>query len=89
METPRDVRAWVEALNYSVVSEYWASIQCELKSRRRVELHRVNGSDFSRSNCDTADGINCVIVNCVSVRANVEQIRYIQYGVKLFVALHT
>jgi hypothetical protein len=30
-----------------------------------------------------------VIVNCVSVRANVEYIRNIQYGVKLFVALYT
>jgi hypothetical protein len=38
----------------------------------RVELYRVNGSDYRISNCDTADGSNCEIVNCVSVRANVE-----------------
>jgi hypothetical protein len=38
----------------------------------RVELYRVNGSDYRTSNCDTADGSNCEIVNCVSVRANVE-----------------
>jgi hypothetical protein len=30
----------------------------------------VNG--ISGSNCDTADGSNGVIVNCVSVRANAE-----------------
>jgi hypothetical protein len=30
----------------------------------------VNGN--SRSKCDTADGSNCVIVNCVNVRANVQ-----------------
>ena len=30
-----------------------------------------------------------VLVNCISVQANVEQIRYIQYGVKLFAMLHT
>jgi hypothetical protein len=28
----------------------------------RVELYRVNGSDYSRSNCDTADGSSCEIV---------------------------
>jgi hypothetical protein len=39
----------------------------------RVQLYRVNGSDSSRiSNCDTADGSNCEIVNCVTVRAIVE-----------------
>jgi hypothetical protein len=36
-----------------------------------TELYR---KDYSRSNCDTADdsNCNCEIVNCVSVRANVE-----------------
>jgi hypothetical protein len=40
----------------------------------RDELYRVNGSDYRTSNCDTADDsiCNCEIVNCVSVRANVE-----------------
>jgi hypothetical protein len=39
----------------------------------QVELCRVHGSDSSRrSNCDTADGSNCVIVNCMNVRANVQ-----------------
>jgi hypothetical protein len=39
----------------------------------RVQLYRVHGSDSSRrSNCNTADGSNCEIVNCVSVRANVQ-----------------
>jgi hypothetical protein len=38
----------------------------------RVELYRVNGNDYRISNCDTADGSNCEIVSCVSVRANVE-----------------
>jgi hypothetical protein len=30
----------------------------------------VHGSDYRISNCDTADGSNCEIVNCVSVRAS-------------------
>jgi hypothetical protein len=57
----------------------------------RVELYRVYGRDYSRSNCITVDdsNSNCKIVNGVNVRANVESIRYIQYGVKLFVALYT
>jgi hypothetical protein len=38
----------------------------------RVELYRVNGSDYRRSNRDTVSGSNCEIVNCVNVRANVE-----------------
>jgi hypothetical protein len=39
----------------------------------RVEWYRVHGKDYIRiSNCDTADGSNCEIVNCVSVRANVQ-----------------
>jgi hypothetical protein len=38
----------------------------------RVELYRVNGSDYRRRNCDTVDGSICEIVNHVSVRANVE-----------------
>jgi hypothetical protein len=38
----------------------------------RVELYRVNGSDYRISNCDTVDGSNCKIVNGVNVRANVE-----------------
>jgi hypothetical protein len=38
----------------------------------QVELYRANGSDYRISNCDTADDSNCEIVNCVSVRANVE-----------------
>jgi hypothetical protein len=37
----------------------------------RVQLYRVNGSDSSRRcNCDTADGSNCEIVNCVTVKAS-------------------
>jgi hypothetical protein len=37
----------------------------------RVQLYRVNGSDSSRRcNCDTADGSNGEIVNCVNVRAS-------------------
>jgi hypothetical protein len=36
----------------------------------RVELYRVNGSDYSRSNCDTADGSNCKIVNGVNGRVS-------------------
>jgi hypothetical protein len=36
----------------------------------RVDLYRVNGSDYRRSNCDTADGSKCEIVNCVNVRAS-------------------
>jgi hypothetical protein len=45
----------------------------------RVELYRVNGSDYRIrvngsdyriSNCDTADGSNCKIVNGVNVRAS-------------------
>jgi hypothetical protein len=38
----------------------------------RVELYRVNGSDYRISNCYTADGSDYVIVNGVNVRANVE-----------------
>jgi hypothetical protein len=34
-----------------------------------IELYR---NDYRISNCDTADGSNCEIINCVSVRANVE-----------------
>jgi hypothetical protein len=34
-----------------------------------IELYR---NDYRRRNCDTADGSNCEIVNCVAVRANVE-----------------
>jgi hypothetical protein len=34
-----------------------------------IELYR---NDCRRSNCDTADGSNCEIVKCVSVRVNVE-----------------
>jgi hypothetical protein len=49
----------------------------------RVELYR---KDYRRSIWDTADDSTCVIVNGANVRANVEQIRYMQYGVKLFVA---
>jgi hypothetical protein len=30
----------------------------------------VHGSDYRRSICDTADGSNCKIVNCVTVRAS-------------------
>jgi hypothetical protein len=33
----------------------------------RVELYRVNGNDYRISNCDTADGSNCKIVNGVNV----------------------
>jgi hypothetical protein len=29
-------------------------------------------AESSGSNCDTADGSSCEIVNCVTVRANVE-----------------
>jgi hypothetical protein len=39
----------------------------------RVELYRVNGSDYSISNCDTAvdsNDSNCKIVNGVNVRAS-------------------
>jgi hypothetical protein len=36
----------------------------------RVELYRVNGSDYRRCNCDTADDSNCKIVNGVNVRAS-------------------
>jgi hypothetical protein len=38
----------------------------------RVELYRVNGRDYSRSNCDTANASNGVTVSCISVRVNVE-----------------
>jgi hypothetical protein len=39
----------------------------------QVEWHRVNGKDYiRRRNCDTADGSTCVIVNCISVQANVQ-----------------
>jgi hypothetical protein len=39
----------------------------------RLQLYRVNGSDSSRRrNCDIADGSSCEIVNCVTVRANME-----------------
>jgi hypothetical protein len=38
----------------------------------RVELYRVNGSDYRISNCDTVNGSNGVTVSCISVRANVE-----------------
>jgi hypothetical protein len=51
-----------------------------------IELYR---NDYSRTICDTADDRTCVTVNCVNVRANVQQIRYIQNDVKLFVALYT
>jgi hypothetical protein len=33
-----------------------------------IELYK---NDYSRSNCDTAEGSTCEIVNCISVRANV------------------
>jgi hypothetical protein len=36
----------------------------------RVQLYRVHGSDYRRSNCETAHGSNCQIVNCVNVRAS-------------------
>jgi hypothetical protein len=36
----------------------------------RVELYRVNGSDYRISNCDTLDGSNCKIVNGVNLRAS-------------------
>jgi hypothetical protein len=32
-----------------------------------IALYR---NDYRRSNCDTADGSTCVIVNCISVRAS-------------------
>jgi hypothetical protein len=38
----------------------------------RIQLYRVNGSDYSRRNCDTADDSNGVTVSCISVRANVQ-----------------
>jgi hypothetical protein len=38
----------------------------------RVELYQVHGSDYRISNCDTADGSNCEILNCVSVKVNVQ-----------------
>jgi hypothetical protein len=39
----------------------------------QVELYRANGKDYIRiSNCDTADGSNGEIVNCISVQANVQ-----------------
>jgi hypothetical protein len=34
-----------------------------------IELY---GSDYMISNCDTAEGSTCEIVNCVIVKANVE-----------------
>jgi hypothetical protein len=34
-----------------------------------IELYR---NDYRKSNCETADGSTCVIVNCVAVRGNVE-----------------
>jgi hypothetical protein len=43
----------------------------ELKcSSRRSQLYQVHGSDYRISNCDNADGSNCEIVNCISVRAS-------------------
>jgi hypothetical protein len=42
-----------------------------LSYRIQYELYRVNRSDSSRrSNCDTADGSSCEIVNCVNVRVS-------------------
>jgi hypothetical protein len=36
----------------------------------RVEWHRVHGSDYRRTTCETADSSNCQTVNCVNVRAS-------------------
>jgi hypothetical protein len=62
------------------VSELLESVDREITEpsevqQLRVQLYRVNGSDSSqRRNCDTTDGSSCEIVNCVTVRANVEKI---------------
>jgi hypothetical protein len=42
----------------------------------RVELYRVNGSDYRTSTCDTVDGSNCKIVKCVKVRASGKKLLY-------------
>jgi hypothetical protein len=59
------------------VSELLDSVDREITEssevqQLRVELYRVLGSDYRISSCDTADGSNCEIVNCVTVRANVQ-----------------
>jgi hypothetical protein len=58
-----------------VISQLRVSVDREITESSEVqqllvELYQVHGSDYMISNCDTADGSNCVIVNCV--RANVE-----------------
>jgi hypothetical protein len=54
----------------------------------QVELYRVNGSDYRRSNCDTADCSNCKIVNGVNVRVSGINSLY-AIEVKLIVARYT
>jgi hypothetical protein len=61
-----------------VTSEDWASYEwlvSELLQREypaSCSLAFAGVNDSRVSNCDTADGSNCEIVNCVSVRANVQ-----------------
>jgi hypothetical protein len=52
-----------------VISQLRESVDHEVQ-QLRVELYRVNGSDYRISNCDTVDGSNCMIANGVNVRAS-------------------
>jgi hypothetical protein len=59
----------------SVISQLRVSVDREITEssevqQLRVELYRVNGSDYRINNCDTVDGSNCKIVNGVNVRAS-------------------
>jgi hypothetical protein len=71
---------WViSQLRVSVDSEItessWSIAAAEVSEvqQLRVQLYRVNGRDSNRRRrCHSADGSNCVIVNYVSVKANLE-----------------
>jgi hypothetical protein len=63
-----------------VISQLRDSVDLEITEssevlQLRVELYRVNCSDYRISNCDTADGSNCKIVNDLNVRASPQSSR--------------
>jgi hypothetical protein len=53
----------------SVISQLRESVDREVQ-QLQVQLYRVHGNDYRRSTCETTDGSNCQIVNCVNVRAS-------------------
>jgi hypothetical protein len=44
----------------------------EVTKPSEVHVSELYRNDYTISNCDTADGSNCEILNCVTVRENVQ-----------------